>query len=597
MKRVSLDRVRNARESLAAVPLPRAGGALLGFFALKRRGVTINEWTVVSPTDFADLAAEFYEVEGAPDQGKPYFDPLSPKGGWRNDNWARGSTNTAFYREATPLRRDKKLEQRGQGENREWRFIAGYEQSLPKYIADRRIPALDYAAWAYRTKAFGDDATPEDLVLGLRAELNLTEKEFAALFDPARAEDPGTFFTTEDWPAEAVLDLLPPQDAGEDGGHAGAGDDGADEGEDVERPEPPPDDELIPNLLKCLRVDEHFDVADDLVRDLLFSLRSDRIAILAGKPGTGKTEFARAFVRCLGRALSAQQVETRLIEVAVSEELAEFDLIGYRDLGGAYVPSRVMEDFNRGNPDADLYVLLLDEMNLAAVDVYGAKLIAGITNRIPVDLPGTSDLSWFPKTGKWTPHNGILVVGTMNSYLEDPNRKMLSVPIKRRANLIIMPDPLRELATSDADQDEAPDRFRELCGLLLQQLSGRLRRRGLSVLESRFLEQLVYEVPEEAVQVLWRLTRRLAVHDEVAMTMGLVQSILRFVQTSTFESVSTALDLQVEQKVLPVVRGAVTVLDEVDEALGTGEWRRARAAIGRMRRLAEDNAGRIKPLL
>jgi hypothetical protein len=59
MKRVSIDRVRSARESLASVPIPRAGGALLGFFALKRRGVTKDEWTVVSPTDFADLAAEF----------------------------------------------------------------------------------------------------------------------------------------------------------------------------------------------------------------------------------------------------------------------------------------------------------------------------------------------------------------------------------------------------------------------------------------------------------------------------------------------------------------------------------------------------------
>ena len=97
--------------------------------------------------------------------------------------------------------------------------------------------------------------------------------------------------------------------------------------------------------------------------------------------------------------------------------------------------------------------------------------------------------------------------------------------------------------------------------------------------------------------MLWRLARRLAVHDEVAMTMGLLQSILRFVQTSTFADLSVALDLQVEQKVLPVIRGPVTILDEVDEALGSGEWPRARVAIERMRRLAAENAGRIRPLL
>lgn len=598
MKRVALDRVQKARESLGSVPLPKAGGSLLGFFALKRRGASTDDWTVVSPTDFADLAEDFYEVAGAPDPGFPYFDPLGPKAGWRNDNWARGSVNTTFQRDRTPLRRDGKLEQRGAGENREWRFTAGYVESLPEYLKGKRIPALDYGAWVYRLKPFADDASPDDLVRDLRADLNLTDADFDALFEPPASEDPAAFFAAEDWPAGAVLGLLPGPRAATTEVSAAEEDDDSDEEEGDEVPEPPSDDELIPNILKRLRFEEHFDVPEDLVRNFLYSLRSDRIAVLTGKPGAGKTEFVRAFVRCLQRALVAQRADIHLIEVAVSEELAEYDVVGYRDLGGSYVPSRVMDDLNRGNPDADMYVLLLDEMNLASIDVYGAKLIAGITNRIPVDLPGKADdLVWFPKTGKWIPHNGIVVVGTMNSYLEDPSRMMLSVPIKRRANLISMPDPLRELASSNAGEVQAPGRFRELCRLLLDQLVGRLRRRGVSMLEGGLIDQLVSDVPEEAVQVLWRLAQRLAKHDDVAMTMGLIQSILRYVQTSTFTDVSVALDLQVEQKVLPVVRGPVTILDEVDEALGSGEWRRARAAIERMRRLAAENAGRIRPLV
>lgn len=595
MKRVSLDRLRRARVALASVPLPRAGGSLLGFLALRRRAVSTDDWTVVSPTHFADLAADFYDVAGAPNPEFPYFDPLGAKAGWRNDNWARGSTNTTFQRDATPLRRNGKLEHRGAGENREWRFVEGYEDSLPGYLEETKIPALDYAAWVYRTKAFAEDYQPEDLVRDLRAELNLTDAEFGALFEETGAEDPATFFTADDWPPEAVLELLPGQEDAE----ATAGDGGGEEAEEeegVERPEPPSDDELIPNILKCLRSEEHFDVAEDLIRNLLYSLRSDRIAVLAGKPGTGKTEFVRAFVHCLERALAAIAADVHLVEVAVSEELAEYDLIGYRDLGGNYVSSRVMDDLNRGDPDTDLYVVLLDEMNLASIDVYGAKLIAGITNRIPVDLPGDCELEWFPKTGRWTPHNGIVVVGTMNSYLEDPTRKMLSVPVKRRANLIDMPDPLRDLASSNAS-DIAPDRFGELCRLLLDQLVARLRRRGLSLLEGRLIDDLAADVPEEVVQLLWRLARRLSVRDEVAMTMGLVQSILRFVQTSTFSSIDIAMDLQVEQKVLPLVRGHATVLDEVEAALGTGEWARSRSAVERMRRLATENAGRIRPLL
>jgi hypothetical protein len=81
------------------------------------------------------------------------------------------------------------------------------------------------------------------------------------------------------------------------------------------------------------------------------------------------------------------------------------------------------------------------------------------------------------------------------------------------------------------------------------------------------------------------------------MTLGLVQSILRFIQTSSFEDIHTALDLQVEQKLLPLVRGPAVALDEVEDALDEGEWTRTRRAVERMRRLSAENAGRIRPLL
>lgn len=592
MKRVSLDRLRLARDSLGAVPLPKAGGSLMGFFALSRQGVSKDNWTAVSPTHFAELADDFFDVPGAPDPEFPYFDPLGPKAGWRNDNWARGSVNTTFQRDSTPLRRDPaKLEHKGSGENREWRFNDGYEQSLSAYLEGTKIPAVDYAAWVYRAKAFPEEYEPGDLVRDLRGELRLTEPEFGALFvDNSESEDSGSFFTEDDWATDAILDMLPGQHAESSEAASGAEQGGE------SRPEAPDDGEVIQNIWECLRADEHFDVPEELVHNLLYSLRSDRIAILEGKPGSGKTEFVRSFVHCLRRALSPPAADVHLVQVAVSEELAEFDLIGYRDLAGNYVSSAVMDGLNRGDPDNDLYVLLLDEINLASVDVYGAKLIAGITNRIPVELPGKSSLSWFPESGKWTPHTGIIVIGTMNSYLVDPSRKMLSTPIKRRANLIRMPDPLRELASSHSG-DDVPQKFLELCRLLLNQLVVRLRRRGLSLLEGRLIDQLTQPVPEAAAQLLWRLTRRLSVLDEVAMTMGLVQSILRYVQTSQFDLIEVALDIQVDQKVLPLLRGHASVLDEVQDALGAGDWARSTTTIERMRRLAEQNAGRIRPLL
>jgi hypothetical protein len=296
-------------------------------------------------------------------------------------------------------------------------------------------------------------------------------------------------------------------------------------------------------------------------------------------------------VRRIGDAVRQQ-----LIEVAVTEEFAEYDLLGYRDLAGEYVPSRYMERLNDGDPDRDVYILLLDEMNLAPFDAYGAKLVAAITNRIAVDLPGSSKtIPWFPDNGEWTPHNGVVVIGTMNSYLEDPSRKQLSVPIKRRSNLIMMPDPLLDIVQR-YDSDDAPDEFAAVCRLLLTQLVSRLRRRGLSVLESSLVNDLTAAVPTEAIALLWRLSRRLAPSDEVAMTLGLVQSILRYVQTSHFDNVATALDLQIEQKILPTLRGPADLLARVKEALGPGDWPRTLKTVERMRRLADDNANRLRPL-
>jgi hypothetical protein len=67
-------------------------------------------------------------------------------------------------------------------------------------------------------------------------------------------------------------------------------------------------------------------VSEDLVRNFLYSLRVERIAVLVNKPGTDKTEFVKAFVRCLGRALTGTGSDGLLVDVAVSEEFAEHGL-------------------------------------------------------------------------------------------------------------------------------------------------------------------------------------------------------------------------------------------------------------------------------
>ncbi len=590
MKRISLARVMTAVDRLGRIGLPKAGMALPGFFALKQEGVNLSDWVTVAGTHFATNAERLYKVPGAPSD-TPYFDPL--KGEWKAENWPRGSTETALKRDSTPLRRDRRLVHRGTGENREWQLKDGYVDSLPDYVKAPGIPALEFAIWFLRGSKLPDNVEVRDLVRMLQSELNLTDDEFTALFDPMLPAhlEPGDL-TDEDWDPADLLSALPPPAT-----HTPAVDgSGADEPETLFT-QAPRDKELVANLLKFLREDELFDVSEELVRNVLYSLRVDRIVVLIGKPGTGKTEFVRAFTSALKRASGSM---VHLVESAITEETAEFDLIGYRDLGGRYVPSRLMDELNRGNPEHDLYLLLLDELNLATVDAYGAKIISGITNRVSIDLPGSTPSGnaayWFPSSGRWTPHNGVLIVGTMNSYLEDPTRKQLSVPIKRRSNLITMPDPVLQTVRASAATDHAPDQFRKLCRLVLDQAVQRLRVRGTSVIDGPLVDQLAADAPEAAVQLLWRLAQRLAVHDEVPFTLGLIQSILRYVQTSEFDALDTALDIQVEQKVLPVLRGDASLLDDVALAMGPGNWPRATGAMTRMRRLAEENANRLRPL-
>lgn len=589
MKRVSLRAVVEAVSRLQALTVPKSAAALPGFFALKAQGADVGSWVKAGGTEFADLAEKLYEVPGAGD--RPYFDPLT--GGWKKSNWPRGSVETSLKRDSTPIRRDGKLTHQGSAENREWMLHDGYVGTLHEYVPAERVPALPFAIWASRGVAMPDDMDAAGLITTLRGELNLTAAEFDAIFDSSMATFPDPLWTDTDWPISDLLEALPsPTDVP---GIAGAE---ADDGDQPDLPQaPPPDSELVANLVKFLQQDELFEVSEELVRNVLYSLRVDRIAILVGKPGTGKTEFVRAFSNGLARAGGTP---VHLVETPVTEETAEFDLIGYRDLAGNYVPSRVMQELNRGNSESDLYVLLLDEFNLATVDAYGAKLISGITNRLAIDLPGSQAAvdakAWYPQSGRWMPHNGLLIMATMNSYLEDPSRKQLSVPIKRRSNLISMPDPVLELVQTTGATDEPPSAFGDLCRMALDQSVRRLRIRGTSVIDGSLLEQLAAPVPADVVALLWRLSRKLSVHDEVPMTLGLIQSILKYIQTSDFADPHTALDVQVEQKVLPVLRGAESLLDEVVTALGPGDWPRTTQAIRRMRRLASENAGRLRPL-
>lgn len=587
MKRVSMERVLTAVDALASTELKRAGPLLAGFFALKRKGLNETTWTKIPPSAFSQLVEDFFGVKEPPDAKRPFFNPLIPF--WPAENWPLGSILTRF-KDTTPLAKKDKLSVRGSGQNYEWKLEHGYEEVLADYVDPTgRIPFTDFVAWVYREKSLDEDRTIEDLQNGLRAELNLTDDEFDRLFVVGGEEDDSDFFGGSDWDPADLTPQLPPPGAPPDD------DDGDGDGEKPPPAPPPPDGELVAEIVRHMRETAKFDVDEDLIRNFLSSLRTDRFATLVGKTGTGKTEFVKAFARGLEKALAGTGVQVHLVDVEVGEETAEHDLIGYRSLDGSYVPSSVIERLEAGNPDRDIYIVLLDEMNLAPVDTYAGKVIASIENNLEIDLPGSRDDTGAATT-PWLPPRGACIVGTMNSYLEDASRKMLSRPVTRRTQPIEMPDRLQSLVISAAaDPDAARKSFDKLARLLLDQRAERLQEIGTSALDGDRVSRLKAAAATDVLDLLWSVAQVLAGRAEVAMTLGPLQDALEYVQTSVFSDPQAALDLQITQKLLPMVRGDASVLDELDAVIGP-EFARSKTTLSAMRALAGENQDRIRPL-
>jgi energy-coupling factor transporter ATP-binding protein EcfA2 len=587
MKRVALSRVLAAVRRLPETRFKRAGALLPGFLALKRKGLTDADWTAIPPAAFSQFVDDLFRIQDAPDPGHPFFNALNGK--WRAANWPLGSLQTRF-KDTTPLAKKRKLRVEGSGQNYRWKLEPGYEKVLDDYVeADGKIPFGDFVAWMYRERKLDDERTLAELKRAARAELNLTDAEFARLFRDDDGEEDAEFFTDEDWdPADLTAELPARSEDVEET-------EPDEEAEERKPPAPlPPDPEVVAEIVRHMRETAKFEVEEELVRNVLSSLRTDRFITLVGKTGTGKTEFVKAFARGLEKALAGTGVNVHLVDVEVGEETAEHDLIGYRSLDGAYVRSSVIERLGSGDPDRDLYLVLLDEMNLAPIDTYAGKLIASIENNLPIDLPG-HEQGGTGSTTSWLPPRGACIVGTMNSYLEDPTRKMLSRPVMRRTQPIEMPDVLEQIVRrADTDASAARALFGETCRLLLDQRAERLQEIGTTALDGDRVPRLHDVMNPEVLDILWDAAKVLAGRPDVAMTLGPLQDALEYVQTGVFADPLVALDLQITQKLLPMLRGDAAVIDVLDAALPDGLVR-TKTALAALRELAEANQKRIKP--
>ncbi|GMK46624.1 hypothetical protein PghCCS26_37530 [Paenibacillus glycanilyticus] len=130
------------------------------------------------------------------------------------------------------------------------------------------------------------------------------------------------------------------------------------------------------NNIKTYIAQKGFHYPDSLIENLYLSLKTKPFVILAGVSGSGKTKLVKLFAEAIGA--TTQNKQFAIIPVRPDWNDPS-DLLGYKDLSGAYRPGQLAYTLieasigeNRHKP----YFICLDEMNLARVEHYFSDFLS-----------------------------------------------------------------------------------------------------------------------------------------------------------------------------------------------------------------------------
>lgn len=542
------------------------------FLSMKRTGVDAGTATVWGGTQEEALLRQYFSPAGAPPD-KPFCVPFGRKDPnswyWKNSKYSGGTLQRARttdnYREA--LERSS---------TKEWAFTADYLNKLEALLPDDskghklRIPLFDLAAWLYRHEDLPNSL--DNVETKFRTEFKINDDEYARLFDASRPL-PAQYFSPLAITDEELAQLIhgvPP-------GPSMMGRSEAD---------------LLWHLEHHVTVVEGLTLPAGFVQSFYGALVAQRFVVLAGRPGTGKTAFVRAFTEGLSTFFANA---VALVEVSVGSDFSEADAIGYEKISGGLAATELSRKLFLSERPRDIYMVLLDEMNLGQVDHYLARLLPAIESDAKVELPGCDSLSQFPPDA--------FVVGTVNSFLEESTRMPLSSPVKRRSNIIEMPNALGEIVASN-------DRlkFDQARIDMLRQTKDRIDKRtrvGLgSVLDTFRVQRLTAaltngsEVSSAAFgDLLWCICKACAASDSTALTFGVVQDVLDYVAMSG-RPWTVALSEQVAQKIVPQLSGPAQVCEELLAVTtaadgGAGEFAAATSALQALLRTKDMGSGHV----
>lgn len=542
------------------------------FLSMKQSGVGVGTPTTWGSQQEEALLRQYFSPAGAP-PGKPYCVPFGRKDPetwfWKNTKYSGGT----LQRARTTDNYSEALEHPSA---KEWSFTKDYLDKLEALLPlgtngkRERIPLFDLAAWLYRHEDLPESL--DEVEKKFRTEFHISSDEYKQLFDAARP--PATqYFSpiaiSEDELARLIHGVPPgPSMMGRS------------------------ETDLVQHLENWVTNEEGLTLPVGFVQAFYGALVVQRFVVLAGRPGTGKTAFVRAFTEALSRFFANS---VSLVEVSVGSDFSEADALGYEKISGGLAATELSRKLFLSERPRDIYVVLLDEMNLSQVDHYLARLLPAIESDAKVELPGHGSSSPFPPDA--------FVVGTVNSFLEESTRMPLSSPVKRRSNIIEMPNALGEIVASGER-----GRFDKSCIDLLKQTKVRIAKRAKegfsSVLDSFRTQRLDAALTAGSDvrsatfgDLLWGICQICDKSEMTSLTFGLVQDVLDYVAMSGRPS-NVALSEQIAQKVVPQLSGPASVTEELlayvtGAEAGTGEFSSAISALQALLRTKDLGTGHV----
>lgn len=312
-----------------------------------------------------------------------------------------------------------------------------------------------------------------------------------------------------------------------------------------------------------------FNVTPAQLANFYLALQTTPLVILTGTSGTGKSRLPRLFAEIIGASDSF-----RLISVQ-PQWADNADLFGYTSslAGNRFIEGKFTTAIRdaRDTPDKPA-IVLLDEMNLAAVEHYFSDFLSvietrrkedarTITDPLPLDLPSPDSVDPYQSLrGLWLPSN-IRIVGTANM---DETTRPFSPKVLDRAFSIEFDDvDLTAFVHHESSEQIEPDQFRLLADRLVDSTN------PVSVSEVYIESQSFFDRIAGMLEEIRRLLQPAGINFGYRTRDAICLYLWHwsYDKMDNIMPLSTAFDFCVLQKILPKISGTGEALRQGLESL------------------------------